>query len=158
VGVSKPVSRPAFILAKLVGHGIGFLVTAVAVPTVVFAVEAALLLPAPFSVPRLVVAAAVVALSMLFYLALTIALGTLFDGRGPVAGIGIGLLLAGLFFKGMLPPAFVLVTPWLLGDLAGGVAADTDITFTWAVPVVATTVMTLVLVLVAVQRFRREEF
>ena len=34
--ISKPVSRASFIVAKLVGHGVGFLVTALVVPAVVF--------------------------------------------------------------------------------------------------------------------------
>jgi hypothetical protein len=38
-------------------------------------------------------------------------LGTLFDWRGPVAGIGIAFILTGQFFNGMLPAWLVMRTP-----------------------------------------------
>lgn len=156
--MSKPVSRASFVLAKLVGHGTGFLVTALVVPTVVFAVETGVLLSRTPAPGPLAAGESIVALTVLFYLALTLALGTMFDGRGPVAGIGIGLLLAGVFFKGMLPPAIVYATPWLLGDIAGAIAVGGPLQPDWYVPVVITGVAAIALVLVALWRFAREEF
>lgn len=155
--MSKPASRSSFVLAKLVAHAVGFLVTALLVPAVIFAVEAALLLPRPVSYASLALAVGLLALAVLFYVVLTLALGTLFQGRGPVAGIGIGLLLAGVFFKGMLPPALVYPTPWLLGDVAGSVALRAPLDAYWYVPALATTAAAGLLVLVALHRFRREE-
>jgi ABC-2 type transport system permease protein len=156
--MSKPVSPSAFILAKLVAHSLGFLVTAVLVPTLVFAAEAAVLLSVPLSYGSLALGVVVVALAVVFYVALTLALGTLFRGRGPVAGIGVGMLLMGQFFAGMLPLALVIVTPWLLGDVATSVALGTELEFNGAIPVIATAVTTSALVLAALWRFAREEF
>lgn len=156
--ISKPVSRASFVLAKLVGHGTGFLVTALVVPTVVFTVETSVLLSRMPAVGPLAAGESIAALAVLFYLALTLALGTMFNGRGPVAGIGIGLLLAGVFFKGMLPPAIVYATPWLLGDVAGALATGGPLQPHWYVPVVVTGVAAIALVLVALWRFAREEF
>jgi ABC-2 type transport system permease protein len=156
--VSKPVSRASFLMAKLVAHTVGFLVTAVAVPAVVFAVEAAVLLPLSPDYGPLLVAMGVVVLSLVFYVSLTLALGTLFSGRGPVAGIGLGLLLVGVFFKELLPSALVLVMPWRLGDVATSLALGAPVDFDWFVPVVSTAAATVILVAVAVWRFGREEF
>jgi len=156
--MSKPVSPSAFVLAKLIAHTVGFLVTAVLVPSFVFGIQAASLTSSPIAYGPFALAVLVMALAVVFYVALTLALGTIFDGRGPIAGIGVGLLLAGLFFKGMLPLPFVLVTPWLLGDVASGIALGSSLEFNGAIPVVATAVTTSVLILTALWRFAREEF
>jgi ABC-2 type transport system permease protein len=156
--MSKPVSRPSFVLAKLGALTVGFFVTALLVPAMIYVAEAELLLPHSISYPRLAAGVAVVGLAVLFYLALTVALGTVFAGRGPIAGIGIGLLLAGIFFKGMLPPALVLLTPWTLGDVAGSIALNSAASFDWRLPVVATATWTVSLIGMAIWRFTRDEF
>jgi hypothetical protein len=137
---------------------VGFVVTALIVPAVVFAIEAAVLLSLPVSYGSFAVGLGVLALAVFFYIALTLALGTLFASRGPVAGIGIALLLIGLFFNGMLPQPVVLVMPWLLGDIASAAALGSTLPSNWLVPVIATAVASVVLVIVAVRRFGREEF
>jgi hypothetical protein len=45
-----------------------------------------------------------------------------FNSRGPIAAIGIGVLLTGQFFGSMLPVAAVTVLPWILPELADAVA------------------------------------
>ncbi len=156
--LSKPASRTSFLLAKLVGHLAGFGLLAVAIPSIVFAITVAAVVEAPMATGQFVLGVAVASLALAFYLVLTLALGTVFRGRGPVAGIGIGLVLMGLFFKGMLPPAVVLATPWLLGDIGGSIALGTPMEINRAVPIVATTVWTVLLLGFAWWRFRREEF
>lgn len=156
--MSKPVSRAAFVLSKMAGHAVGFAVTALVVPAVVFAITVNAVLPRGVSPGAFGIGVAVVALALLFYLALTLALGTLFAGRGPVAGIGIALLLIGLFLKGMLPAVLVYATPWLLGDVAVSIALGQPLDPMWWVPVVATSIATVALVAVAVWRFGHEEF
>jgi ABC-2 type transport system permease protein len=156
--MSKPVSRTSFVLAKLIGHSVGFFVTAVLIPSIVFVVEARFLLPVQLDYGRFALAVAVLTLSVLFYVVLTIALGCAFKGRGPVAGIGIGLILVGQFFKGMLPLPLVLFTPWLLGDTASSFALASRPDFNRMIPITATAVATLVFIFLAMWRFRREEF
>lgn len=156
--LSKPASRPSFVLAKLVAHATGFVLLAITVPAVLFAVEVAARVEAPLDTAQFALGVAVVSLSVIFYLTLTLALGTLFRGRGPVAGLGIGLVLMGLFFKGMLPVPLVVVTPWLLGDVAGSITLGTTMEIDRMVPVVATTVATVGLLGMALWRFQREEF
>jgi ABC-2 type transport system permease protein len=156
--MSKPASRASFVLAKLLANTVGFLVTAVAIPSIVFIVQARLLTTAPLDYTPFALGVAVVALSVVFYVVLTIALGCMFKGRGPVAGIGIGLILVGQFFKESLPLSVVLVTPWLLGDVASSVALASPPDFNRMVPIIVTAVATVALTFVAVWRFGREEF
>ena len=156
--MSKPASRASFVLAKLLANTMGFLVTAVVIPSIVFIVEARYLLTAPVDYTQFALGVAVVALSVVFYVVLTIALGCMFKGRGPVAGIGIGLILIGQFFKGMLPLSVVLVTPWLLGDVASSFALASLPVFNRMIPIIVTAVATFALMWAAVWRFGREEF
>jgi len=156
--MSKPASRASFVLAKLIAHSVGFLVTAILIPSIVFLVEARYLMSAPIDYGSFGIGVAVVGLSVVFYVVLTIALGTMYKGRGPVAGIAVGFILAGLFFKGMLPLPLVMATPWLLGDVASSFAIGTRADFNRTIPILATVITSVVLAGLALWRFEREEF
>jgi hypothetical protein len=146
------------VLSKLVAHTTGFFVTAVVVPTIVFAAAATALLEEPVDLGSLAAAVGPVALAVLFYIVLTLTLGTVFTGRGPVAGIGIAVILTGIFFKGTIPRSVVLLTPWPLSDIAGDIAIGTVVSDDWYVPIAATAVASVLLLLIALWRFQREEF
>jgi ABC-2 type transport system permease protein len=156
--MSKPASRASFVLAKLIGYSVGFLATALLIPSLIFVVQAQLMLPVSLDYGQFALAVAIVALSVLFYVVLTIALGCMFKGRGPVAGLGIGLVLAGQFFKGMIPLPLVMATPWLLGDVATSYALASPPDFNRMVPIIVTAAAAVALVWVAIWRFQREEF
>jgi ABC-2 type transport system permease protein len=156
--MSKPAARPAFILAKAVAHAIGFALTAAAIPAVVFYIEARLVLsmslaPAPF-----LAGVALLVLGQLFYLVLTLLLGTIFSSRGPIAGIGLGVLLGGMVFKGILPSAVVMLMPWLLPEIGSRATLGTPLPPNWLVPIIATGCAIVAMTAVAVWRFAREEF
>ena len=156
--MSKPASRASFVLAKLVAHSVGFLGTAILIPSIVFLVEARFLLSAEIDYGSFGVGVALVGFSVVFYAILTIALGTMFKGRGPVAGIGVGFILAGQFFKGMLPLPLVMATPWLLGDIASSFALGAQPDYNRSVPIIATALASVLLTGLALWRFEREEF
>jgi len=156
--MSKPASRASFVVAKLIGYSVGFLATALLIPSLIFVVQAQLMLPVSLDYGQFALAVAIVALSVLFYVVLTIALGCMFKGRGPVAGLGIGLVLVGQFFKGMIPLPLVMATPWLLGDVATSYALASPPEFNRVVPIIVTAAAAVALVCVAIWRFNREEF
>ena len=156
--MTKPASRPAFILAKLVAYVLGFAVTAIIVPAVVLIVETRLFLALPFPLQPFLVGAAVTSLSPLFYLALTLMLGTLFANRGPILGICIAFILSGLLLNGMFPLEVTAVTPWLLAQVGVGVALETTLPGYWSVPILATCCWIVLFTAVALWRFSREEF
>lgn len=158
--MSKPVSRRAFVLAKLIGQAMGFLSLAVALPSMIFYGQSLILwghFPNPITFLGSVL---LVILHVLFYLALTLMLGTLFRGSGPVAGMAIGALLGGMFAQERLKKLAV-VMPWELPDIAGMLQSPLmteALLRTLALPIVATAGWTALFIAVALWRFEREEF
>jgi len=162
--LSKPLRRPAFVLAKLIAIGLGILVTGIMLPGAVAYFQLTHsglqgLTPLGFAG-----ALGLVALHMLFYLTLALMLATLFDGRGPVLGISLGILMSGLMitFFPKTPGLLLAILPWRLvmplgqGPLAGYLALGAPLpTLT---PIVATILWCLLFTGVAIWRIRREEF
>jgi ABC-2 type transport system permease protein len=151
--MSKPASRGAFVLAKFLAHTAGFLATAVAIPAAVFMVEAAVMLSVVPSPGRVIGGLGVVSLVVVFYVALTLALDAVFPRRGPVAGIGVGVVPAGVFLSGLVPEPVILITPWPLGDVAATVAVGAPVDVDAFVPLLVTAVGSPVLMAVAIERF-----
>ena len=156
--MSKPASRAAFILAKTFAYAIGYWVTAIIIPSTIFFITMRQLVPAPLAVMPFIAGVTLVALGQLFYLALTLMLGTFFSSRGPIAGIGIAFILTGLMFKGFIPFQVLIMTPWPLPDVASGLALGTELPSVWPVPIIATGFWIVIMSAVALWRFKREEF
>jgi ABC-2 type transport system permease protein len=156
--LSKPVSRRAFILAKFLSHGCSFPSLSLILPTVVYYAQSLILwrqLPAalPFWSAWLLVA-----LHLLFYLALTLMLGTFYNARGPVSGVSLGFLFSGLILPNILPQWITLIFPWPFAELARALVAGKSIPSVWPIPVMATIIWTILFVLIALWRFEHEEF
>jgi ABC-2 type transport system permease protein len=109
--LSKPVSRPAFILSKLVPNAVGIIATMIVIPSTVLLVQL-IISGLDVSVGRFVLGASVAALNLMFYLTLTLMLGALFDSAGPV----IGIALAFAFGQQLLTsiPGLRSILPWSL--------------------------------------------
>ncbi|RPI91163.1 MAG: hypothetical protein EHM40_16495 [Chloroflexi bacterium] len=156
--MSKPASRSAFILAKVVANALGFWVTAIIIPSIIFVITVRTVVPVPLDLAPFLVGVGISALSQFFYLTLTIMLGTFFNSRGPIAGIGIGFVMTGLLLKGFIPMQVMIATPWPLPDVAGGLALGMELPSIWPVPVIATAVWVIIMIAAALWRFGREEF
>ena len=159
--MSKPVSRPAFILAKLVANSAALLIIIVAVQGAVAYLQMSSFMGTALPLMPFISGMALLALNMLFYLALTLMLGTLFNDRGPVIGIPIGVLFGAMFLMPYLGDA-VVFTPWLLIPSGGHLGLATEVmtgqALSTTTPIWATVVWIIVFVTVALWRFRREEF
>jgi ABC-2 type transport system permease protein len=107
--LSKPVSRPAFMLSKLVPNAVGVAATMIAIPSV-FVLVQLMASGTEVSVGRFALGASVAVLNLMFYLTLTLMLGTLFDSAAPV----IGIPLAFAFGQQLLVSIPVLgpLLPW----------------------------------------------
>lgn len=155
--LSKPVTREAFILSKLLVNGLSFLFLAVAIPATVFFLQTPLHTylqpkPGPF-----MVGLALHAEVLVFYLALTLALGTFLRSRGTISGAAIGLLFAGLILPNFFP-RLLEFTPFGLPSFAAQLAREQSLPL-WAwQPILLTALWTVLLVLLALWRFDREEF
>jgi ABC-2 type transport system permease protein len=161
--LSKPVSRPAFILSKLFANAFNLLVVMVllqgGLAYLIFAV-----MGQPLPIGPFVGALGLIFLHLLFYLTLTLMLGTLSEARGAVIGVPL-LILFG--FQMILPvlPAAGIIMPWalvtsvpgisgagLVVDLLSGQALRT------VTPIIGTALWCVIFTIVAVWRFNREEF
>jgi ABC-2 type transport system permease protein len=156
--MSKPASRSAFILAKMLAYAIGYWITAMIIPAVIFITVTGRFIPLPIAMGSFLVGLALMALGQLFYLSLTLMLGTFFSSRGPIAGIGITFIMTGLLLKSMIPLPIQIVTPWPLPDVASGLALGTELPSVWPVPIIATAIWIVVMTAMALWRFGREEF
>ena len=160
--LSKPVSRTAYILGKLIPNAVGVLVTMLLIPMIagwgVLRIADLRVAVLPFLGGYLIIA-----LNMLFFLALTVMLGAVFRRRGGVIGIPLGLLFAQQYLVGAVP-GLGLVLPWGLclplgQELSTSVAGSVMIGTTppsW-LPVLTTLSATIIFVVVAVWRFREVE-
>lgn len=159
--LSKPASRIAFILAKLTAYILALLELAIAVPTIIFYGEMYLFagqLPAFLS---MLAALGILSLIVLFYLTLTVMLGTFFNTRGAVLGITMGFMFAGAIIPNFMPSA-ALIFPWTLSQVALGLglgpSSSTLLPATAFIPVAATIFWSLLFIVLAFWRFSKEEF
>src|SRR5438132_398910 len=101
--LSKPVSRSAFILAKLLALGVGISAIVVALQGLVaFALSAAATGSSPAAPVPYAFALGLLALHLAFYITLALMVGTLFGSRGAVIGIALGVLFGQQFLGSML--------------------------------------------------------
>jgi ABC-type transport system involved in multi-copper enzyme maturation permease subunit len=166
--LSKPLRRPAYVLAKLIAHGLGLFVAWVALPGVVGYFQ--LLKPADgYLTPvRIAGVMGLDYLNLLFFLTLALMLATFFNGRGPVLGISLALAWAG-------PMPFISApiqryAPWLYDVMPWKLLIDFEhnrqLAFYVAngrplptvVPIIATALWCVLFTAVAIWRLSREEF
>lgn len=151
--LSKPLSRTAYMLGRLVPNLAAFLVTMIAVPAVAGAVLFAVVDPA-FSLPHFARSVVVLALHLIFYATLATLLGTLLRNRGPYVGIGLGVLLGGA----LVPvPAIVRLTPWKLADVAILAAAGLELPADATIMIASTVIWSALFLVAAIVRMERME-
>jgi len=160
--LSAPVSRTAFLLSKLLAIGIGSVVVMTLIPGLVAFLEFSYIPAAADSgdvafLPW-IGAVGVISLNLIFYLALTLFLGTVLSSRGAVTGIAIGVFFAGMIIAGALPDVVSNLTPWALLDPLAMELADETRTVDSIVPVFATVAWIAIFMVAAMWRFQREEF
>ena len=109
--LSKPVSRTAFMLSKLVPNAVGVAATMVVIPSAVLLVQLALA-GVDVSLGRFFLGASVVTLNLMFYLTMTLMLGTLFDSAGPVIAIPLAFAFGQQLIAGI--PGADQFLPWAL--------------------------------------------
>jgi ABC-2 type transport system permease protein len=156
--LSKPVSRSAFILAKFVAYAIGFVSLATLVPSAIFYGQSLFLAGHAPELAVFLAGVGIMVIHTLFYLALTLLLGTLFNTRGPISGIAMGVLFVGFLPPNLAPQAVMLALPWTLKESAIGLVLGSALPAVWIIPVVATALWTVLFLGVALWRFGREEF
>jgi ABC-2 type transport system permease protein len=120
--LSKPVSRPAFVLAKLVANGLSVLATTVIIPGLVAYPMLSKAMGGPLNPLHFVAAIGIIWLVLLWYLSFTLMLGALLNSRGAVIGIALATLFVQQYLLGVAPQ-LSLVFPWTLTAPVGDVNA-----------------------------------
>ncbi len=160
--LSKPVSRTAFIISKLIALSLGIFVTINLIQGAVAYVQLSLSNGQPLQPLNFAGGILLLFLNYLFYITLTIMLGVLFEQRGGVIGIGLALAFGYQLFTGVAPWLMNFM-PWGIVNSAGStpsVAAavmngQTPASF---LPVIATAAWCLLFTAVALWRFEKAEF
>ena len=162
--LSKPVTRPAFVISKVIANTIGVLVTMVVVPGIIaYAIlsiaQKSLINPLGFLEAMLIIL-----VNHFFFLSLTLLLGTLFAGRGPVIGIPLAVLFFQQNLIGLLP-ALRFVLPWTLvvglgntNSLAASLMTRTPVQSEHLITLLIVLVESLLFILIGLFRFNREDF
>ena len=108
-----------------------------------------------FTLTQFLTSEAMVALNLLFYVALTLMLGVLFKSRGPLLAIALGSLLGG----SLVPiAAIVQFTPWRLGDLVILPVLGMRLPPVAVTMLLSTAAWSVLFIAVAIWRFNRQEF
>lgn len=155
--LSKPASRIAFIGAKLVASAVTFVALGVLAPSLIFY---GLCIPMWGRTPDPAAYAAtlpVLALHVLFYVALTLLLGTFLNARGAVAAIASAVAFVGSFVGTVIPKGAEL-TPWGLPHLGLMMATGQPLPGYWGIALASTVVLTVVCVGATIWCIGREEF
>ena len=166
--LSKPLRRPAYILAKLIAHGLNLLVARVVLPGAIAYLQLTAKGLSLLSALDFAGAMGLVYLNLLFYLTFAMMLATLFSGRGAVPGITMLVLLLGPMQFIAQPmqkyaPWLATVMPWRLlmpigNDVALAPLVALGQRLPTATPIIATVLWSVLFVVVAIWRFRGEEF
>src|SRR5512136_1410319 len=159
--LSNPVNRSSFIYSKLLAHGGAMLIILVTIPSLVAYLQVALKAGIFFSPLPFIYASGVVCLFLLFFLALELMLGTLFNSTGPVIGIPIALLIGMSLLPqilGKLAPWLISILPSRLTELAMVIVMEQSLPGDWYFPLISTGSLVVICLAVAIFRFAKEEF
>jgi ABC-2 type transport system permease protein len=155
--LSKPVSRPAYVLSKLIANGLGVLVILVGLQGALGYGLLSLVKGKPLPLPPYLVGMAGLAAHTLFYMALTLMMGVLTSDRRRVLGVSLGVLLGGSVFAGALG-MFVMLTPWPLANILPFAVLQIPLPLSIWLPIGVTAILSVIFVVVTVARFERLEF
>jgi ABC-2 type transport system permease protein len=163
--LSKPVTRTAFVVSRLVVNSIAILLTSVIAPGVILYITLGLfsdlgwLNPVGFAAALLAVA-----LHTFYWIALVLMMGTLLESSAGVIAVPMVLYFA-FWYGPSLIPALMYVSPILLTFSpapdqidALSVALITGEPVSSWLPLIATIVSCVVFTSVAIWRFNRQEF
>ncbi len=162
--LSKPVTRAAFVVSKVIANSVGILATMVAVPCAVGYAIMSVVQKSPLDLLGFLAAMGVIFISHFFFLSLTLMLGALLNNRAAV----IAIPLAVLFVQQNLiqfQPELRFILPWNLvipigegSSLALSLMQRTSIHPDFITLLVITVVECLLFLVIGVWRFNREEF
>jgi len=163
--LSKPVTRSAFVVSRLVVNSIAILLTSVIVPGVILYITLGLFSDLGWlSLFGFLAALLMFSLHTFYWIALVLMLGTLFESSGAVIAVPMALFFA-IWMGNDLIPGLIYVSPLLLTfSPVPEQMSPLSISFitgepvsSW-LPLIVTVVSCVIFIVVAVWRFNRQEF
>ena len=157
--LSKPVSRTGFILAKLVTNTLASTLFIIILPGIIGYIEITLIAGVEVSFLRFMLGNCALWLHMMFFLTMSLLVGTLFNNRRAVLIVGITFFVLELLMQGFLPPELMVSTiafPSPDISISEALMIGVPIISIW--PIIITIVCCIIFVLLAIWRFKREEF
>ena len=162
--LSKPVTRSAFVVSRLIGNTIGILLMAVLVPGIISYFIIGILSSLGWLSPLSFLAGIlVIAVHTFFWLTFTLMMGTFFESSGGVIAVPMASFFA-LWFLPSIIPGLTKVSPLMLAfgpapnapsianALMGGIPVSS-----W-LPFIITLLLSAVFIAAAILRFNRQEF
>ncbi|OPY28478.1 MAG: ABC-2 family transporter protein [Methanocella sp. PtaU1.Bin125] len=154
--LSKPISRKAFVLSKLVANVIGLLLIVIAVQAAIAYAQISIATGGLVSIPSFLGGVGIMTVNSLFYLVLALVLGAFTLNRGVTLGLPIVVGIVGSFLLQFVSE-LQYVTPWALGSMALAMAEGLPMPDWVIFPIVATVLWTLAFAGAAVWKFERTE-
>jgi len=167
--LSKPVTRTAFVISRLVVNAIAILLTSVIVPGVILYFTLGIFSDLGWLSPLGFMAALLMfSLQTFYWIALVLMMGTLVESSSAVIAVPMALFFVFWMGPELLPVlsyVSIYVSPFLLifspvpeqmNSLAGSFMSGEPV-FSWW-PLISTVISCIVFTMVAVWRFNRQEF
>jgi len=156
--LSKPVNRQAYILAKTTANVFPILIFLVGFPSAavytMLSIRGAVLYPAG----DYIAAVGIMTIHTLFYLSLTLMLGTFFNNRGPILGITLGSVLGGGIIGGFIKQ-LLYVTPWMLPKIGFMTSSGQPVPGAIGIsPIISSAILSIGFIFVAIRKFEQKEF
>jgi ABC-2 type transport system permease protein len=162
--LSKPLSRKAFVLSKVLAIVIGVLVIILLAQGLITYALCSLELGSPMPVLPFVAGLGVLSLGILFYLAMAIALGAFTLSRGITLGLPLIIGITGGFFLSIFQALGTFkelgyLVPWNLTSYASSLATGASLASDpyWPWPVIATAIWILLLITATMAKFEQIE-
>jgi ABC-2 type transport system permease protein len=161
--LSKPVSRVAFILAKVAANAMGILMIMVLLEGALAYGLIAIVTGRAFPILPYLGALAVLYLNVMFYFLLALMFSAASNSRGAAIGIPMAVLFSYQFLVS-LAPWLMEVMPWGLtntGSNGQGISTAVALVLGRPVstlPIIATVIWCVLFVVIAVWRFNHDEF
>ena len=162
--LSKPVSRVAFILAKVTANAIGILIIMVLLQGILAYLLIVIVTGTTLPMLPYLGALGILYLNVMFYFLLALMFSAATSSRGAAIGLPMAVLFAYQFVVG-IAPWLIEVMPWALTNSGSGGTVTHSIAVALVVgqsfsimPIIATLLWCVAFVIVGVWKFNRDEF
>ena len=158
--ISKPLSRKVFIFAKWVGNSLNMFITMALIPGIVAFFEISLFLGFNFNFFSFLLVSLCLGLNLIFYISLTLMLGTFQNSPGAVTAIPMVFNFTQQFLVSIPFAVYFLPTTIFLNQQGNPIIASIILgeQIISILPIITTGVLIAIFLLIAFWRFEKEEF